>query len=129
MNIGNQIVALNELTMSFEVSVQALYAEDYLTEFYDFYEIRNRQHQLVPSPDSFHDALKELSGDGVWRRIAEYTEYLFGEPKRVTVFDDVGDVIGELEGEDGLAPFWFVFDLMFCEYDGFTLCFISGSNN
>jgi len=129
MDIGNQIEALNELTMVYEVSVQALSTEDYLTEFYDFYEINNRESHLIPSPGSFHDTLKEVCGDDVWRRIAEYTEYLFGEPKRVTVFDDVRTVIDQLEGEDGLAPFFFVFDLMFCEYEGFTLCFISGTNN
>lgn len=45
------------------------------------------------------------------------------------LFDDVSGIIDELEGPDGLAPFFFFFDLMFCEYDDFTLCFMSGSNN
>jgi len=129
MDMRNQIKALNELTMEYEVSVQALSSEDYLTEFFDFYEVKNRGSRLIPSPDSFHDTLREVCGDDAWRCIAERSEYLFGEPKRVTVFDDAKAVIDCLEGEDGLAPFFFVFNVMFCEYESFTLCFISGTNN
>lgn len=120
---------LDDLTMKYEVAVQALFEKDYLKEFCDFYEIKNRSAKLIDSPDPWHDALKELSGDDVWRHIAGDTEYLFGEPDRVRIFDDVGKLTDELEGPDGLAPFFFVFDIMFCEYDGFTLCFMSGTNN
>lgn len=120
---------LDELAMTDETAVQAFGAGDYLKDFMDFYEIKNRSHRLIPSAGSFHDALCEVCGDDVWQRIAEETERLFGTPQRVTVFEDPGKLIGELEGSDGLAPFFFVFDVMFCEYDGFTLCFISGTNN
>ena len=47
----------------------------------------------------------------------------------MTVFDNNVKLREELEGPDGLSPFFFVFDLMFCEYGEYTLCFISGSNN
>ena len=127
--VMNKIEILNALTMKDEVSVQAFSADGYLQEFYDFYEINNRDQQLTAFDGTFGDAMREVFGDAVSITIAEQTRYLFGEPKCVKVFSDVGDVVGELEGEDGLAPFYIVFDLMFCEYDGFTLCFISGTNN
>ena len=120
---------LDEVVMDSEVSVHALFEEDYLKEFYDFYEIQNRDQKLIPSPYSFHESLKELCGDSVWRMVAEMTEKLFGVPKGITEFENIRPVIDEMEGEDGLAPFFFVFDMMFYEYGGFTLCFITGTNN
>ncbi len=120
---------LDSAAMVSEVSVLLFPEKRCLEEFYDYFEIRNRKAKLVPSPESFHDALKELSGDDVWRNIAEKTESLFGLPKSVALFDDPDPIRDELEGVDGLAPFFFVFDIMFCEYEGFTLCFISGTNN
>ena len=45
------------------------------------------------------------------------------------VFDDLSRIIDELEGPDGLTPFFFVFDVVFAEYEDFILCFINGSNN
>ena len=127
--ITDKVGILDELAMAFEVSVIAFPAEDYMREFCDFYEIKNRDLKLIPSPNPFREALRELAGDDVWRPIAEQAESLFGAPKCVKVFEDDKALRDELEGPDGLAPFFFVFDLMFCEYEGFTLCYISGTNN
>ena len=120
---------LDDLAMRYEVAVKHLYEEDYLKEFYDFYEIKNRKAKLVPAEEGFEETLKNVSGEYRWEAIAEKTKSLFGLPLRVTVFDDDTKLKEELEGPDGLAPFFFVFDLMFCEYGEYTLCFISGSNN
>ena len=120
---------LNDFTMQYEVGVKLLYEKNYLKEFYDFYEIRNRKAKLVPAEEGFEETLKNVSGEYRWEAIAEKTKSLFGLPLRVTVFDDDTKLKEELEGPDGLAPFFFVFDMMFCEYVEFTLCFISGSNN
>ena len=120
---------LDDLAMRYEVAVKPLYEEDYLDEFYDFYEIKNRKAKLVPSTEGFEETLKNVSGEYSWEAIAEKTESLFGLPVRVTVFDNDEKLREELEGPEGLAPFFFVFDLMFCEYGEYTLCFISGSNN
>ncbi len=128
-SVPEKIELLDKLAMEYEISVQAFGAEDYLREFYGFYEIKNRDHRLIPSPDTFYETLKEVSGDDVWEPIAKKTESLFGAPARVTVFEDITGLRDELEGPDGLAPFFSVFDLMFCEYEDFTLCYISGSNN
>ena len=120
---------LDDLAMRYEVAVKPLYEEDYLKEFYDFYEIKNRRAKLVSAEEGFEETLKNVSGEDRWEAIAEKTKSLFGLPFRVTVFDDDTKLKEELEGSDGLAPFFFVFDLMFCEYGEYTLCFISGSNN
>lgn len=127
--VMNKIEILNALTMKDEVSVQAFSADGYLQEFYDFYEINKRDQQLTAFDGTFGDAMREVFGDAVYITIADQTRYLFGEPKCVMIFDDPAAVIGEMEGEEDLAPFYIVFDLMFCVYDGFTLCFISGTNN
>ncbi len=120
---------LNDLAMRYEVAVKPLYEEDYLKEFYDFYEIKNRRSKLVSAVEGFEETLKNVSGECCWETIAEKTKSLFGLPLRVTVFDDDTKLKEELEGPDGLAPFFFVFDMMFCEYGEYTLCFISGSYN
>ena len=120
---------LNDLAMQYEVGVKLLYEKNYLKEFYDFYEIRNRKAKLVPAEEGFEEILKNVSGEYRWEAIAEKTKSLFGLPLRVTVFDDITKLRDEMEGPEGLAPFFFVFDLMFCEYGEYTLCFISGSNN
>lgn len=120
---------LDDLAMSYEVTVKPLYEEDYLKEFYDFYEIKNRRAKLVPAEEGFEKTLKNVSGEDSCEAVAEKTKSLFGLPVRVTVFDNNVKLREELEGPDGLSPFFFVFDLMFCEYGEYTLCFISGSNN
>lgn len=127
--VMNKIEILNALTMKDEVSVRAFSADGWLQEFYDFYGINKRDQQPTAFDGTFGDAMREVFGDAVSITVAEQTRYLFGEPKCVMIFDDPAAVIGELEGEEGLAPFYIVFDLMFCEYDGFTLCFMSGTNN
>ena len=128
-NAGMKAGQLNDLAMQYETSVIKLPADSYLEAFYRFYEIKNRNQNLIPSPNGFYETLREVSGYDVWQPIARRTENLFGLPKRVTVFEDDRSLREEMEGPDGLGPFFFIFDLMFCEYDGFTLCFISGSNN
>ena len=120
---------LDDLAMRYEVAVKPLYEEDYLKEFYDFYEIKNRKAKLVTVEEGFEETLKNVSGEDSCEAVAEKTKSLFGLPVRVTVFDNNVKLREELEGPDGLSPFFFVFDLMFCEYGQYTLCFISGSNN
>ena len=112
------------------MAVRSLPADHYLEVFCEFFEIKNRNLTLIPSSyGGFHETLREVAGYDVWQPIAEKTESLFGLPKRVTLFEDDAELLSELEGPDGLAPFFFVFDLMFCEYEDFVLCFISGTNN
>ena len=120
---------LNELAMRYEIAVQALPGAGYLGAFLDFYAVKNRRQRLVPIDGTFREALREVCGDDVWEPIARQTEALFGTPERVTVFEDDGALLDELEGPEGLGPFFFLFGLMFCEYGSFTLCFISGTNN
>lgn len=123
---------LDDFAMVYETAVIPFSRENYLTEFFDFYRIKNRSAALVPSEDSFREALREVSGDSVWEAIAGEAERLFGTPERVMVFPDDAAfraLRDALEGPRGLAPFFFVFDMMFCEYEGFTLCFMSGTNN
>lgn len=127
--ISEKVEILNEITMKYETAVQAFGAENYLKEFYDFYEIERREHRLILPPYSFYETLRELSGGDVWQPIADETERLFGKPECVKIFEDNRPLIDEMEGAGGLAPFFFVFDIMFCEYEDFTICFISGTNN
>jgi hypothetical protein len=115
--------------MNYETHVQLLPGSGYLEAFWDFSEIKNRTQSLIPAEGDFREALRELSGDDVWEPIAKLTEALFGAPERVLVFEDNAALRGELEGPEGFGPFFFIFDLMFCEYGDYTLCFISGTNN
>ena len=128
-NLSDRLSVLNELAMVYETGVNLFSEKDYLNEFYDFYEIRNRKEKLIPSPCGFEETLKDVSGDDCWKPIADKTKSLFGIPRRVMVFENVRNLQEELGGLDGLSPFYSVFDLMFCEFGDYTLCFISGSNN
>lgn len=127
--LTDRISDLNELAMVYETGVSLFSGKDYLKEFYDFYEIRSRKEKLVPSPCTFEETLKDVSGDDCWKPIADKTKSLFGIPGRIMVFENVRDLQEELGGPDGLSHFYSVFDLMFCEFGDYTLCFISGSNN
>ena len=120
---------LDDLAMSYETAVQMLPERNYLNTFLDFYRIKHRDLRLIDAAEPFREALRELCGDSVWQPIAECAESLFGIPKRITRFEDDSTLREELEGPRGGAPFFFVFDLMFCEYEGFTLCFLSGTNH
>ena len=103
---------LNVVSMKYEVSVVPFFEQDYLKEFFDFYQIRNRDLRLIPSEDDFDEALKNLSGEYRWQAIAEKTKELFGLPSQITVFVDNKDLIEELGGPKGLSGFFFVFDLI-----------------
>ena len=120
---------IDDLAMGYETAVIPFFSNDYLTEFYDFYRVKNRNAKLLPSEESFEETLRNVSGDDCWKPIADKAKDLFGLPKQVTVFEDVTKLKDEMGGRRGYAPFFFVFDIMFCEYESFTLCFISGSNN
>ena len=73
--------------------------------------------------------MKDLCGERGWEAIAAETEGLFGPPKRVMVFDDAEKLRQSLGGPRGCVGWFFVFDLMFCEFGDFTLCYICGTNN
>ncbi len=128
-NWFDELDQLDDLSMGYEVAVIPLFAEDYLKEYYDFYKIKNRKPKLIPSEEDFDGALREVSGEYRWEAIAEKAKSLYGLPTRVMVFDDDTQLRESLGGRRGLSPFFFVFGMMFCEYEGFTLCFLSGSNN
>ncbi len=127
--LSEKLHILNDFSMEYETGVSMFSGKDYLKEFYDFYEIKNRKAKLIPSSYGFKETLKETGGDDCCMPICGKTQSLFGMPKRVLVFDDDRDVREEMEGPEGLSPFFFVFGLMFCEFKDYTLCFISGSNN
>ena len=129
-SVLDRAVALDKLSMGYETAVYALAGVDYTADFYKTFRVRkNRNGKLIPHPEgTFRGALRELAGDDVWEPIAEETERLFGTPLRVTAFEN-DEALREELGPKGYAPFFFVFDLMFCEYGTFTLCFISGTNN
>ncbi len=95
---------LDDFSMGYETAVVPMFSDDYLQEFYDFYRIRNRQPKLIPSEGSFHETLKEVSGDNCWRPIAEKTELLLGLPDRVTVFEDDEDLREEMGAPPGIPP-------------------------
>ena len=120
---------IDAFSMAYETAVIPFSAAGYLEEFCTFYEIRQGTAALVPSEAGFVETLKEVSGDDRAGPIAEEAMRLFGLPRRVMIFDDPTAIRDELEGPEGLAPFFFVFDMMFCEYEDFTLCFMSGTNN
>jgi hypothetical protein len=128
-SVEKRAAQLDRLAMRYETSVLALPSNDYLGAFYDFFEIKSREQACVPVREGFHGALREVSGSDVWQPIAEETERLFGLPVRVTALADLDSLRDEMDGPEGLGPFFFLFDLMFCEYEGFTLCFLSGTNN
>ena len=114
-HVFEKVDKIYDLAMGYEVAVIPFFEEDYLEEFLDFYEIKTR--------------LRGVSGEYRWEAIAEEAKRLFGLPDRIMVFEDMTNLKEELEGPDGLAPFFFVFGLMFCEYEGYTLCYMSGTNN
>ena len=123
---------LNDLAMVYEVAVIPLPEADYLKEFYDFFEIGHRDSRLIPSGEDFDAAFELVCGDYGREAITGETKRLFGAPTRVTMFDDDAafrQLRDELDGPGGLTGLFFVFDVMFCEYGDFTLCFINGSNN
>ena len=121
---------LDDFAMEYETAVLYLKEDQYLEEFYQLFFFKNREQTLIPFEESYEDAFIELCGDRGGKRIADKTESLFGRPIRMMVFENVDRVKEELEAaSDGWGPFYSVFDLMFCEYEGFTLCFIAGSNN
>ncbi len=129
-NIFDKVDMIYDLAMEYEVAVIPFFEDDYLNEFFDFYRIKNRDVKLIPSEEDFDESLKNLNGEYRWETISEKAKSVFGLPNRVMIFDNYDMVLMEqLGGRNGLTPFFFVFDLMFCEYEDYTLCFISGSNN
>ena len=128
-SLREKVDRLDDLAMYYETAVQLFPAAGWLETFFDFYEIKHRDLKLIPAEGGFRETLREVSGDDVFSPIADLTEELFGTPERVLVFEDSSALCDELDGPDGLGPLFFIFGVMFCEYEGFTLCFLSGTNN
>ena len=120
---------LNEYAMDYEVTVVPFFSDNYLIEFYRFYKIKNRTRRLNASRQDFYKSMEDFCGSSRAEGIAERTKGLFGMPKAIRFFEEGSGITDELEGPKGLAPFFFVFDLLFLEYDGFTLCLLFGTNN
>ena len=79
---------LDDFSMEYGVAVLPLFEADYLKEFYDFYEIRNRKPKLIPYGEDFHAAMRDMCGEPRGPLIAGKTEALFGLPKRIMAFDN-----------------------------------------
>ena len=121
---------LDDFAMAYEIAVVPFTEEDYLEAFCDFYEVtENRDLELVRSEDGLYKCLEDFAGDERGDAVASETERLFGMPTGMTYIEDEEELLDEISGVNGLAPFFFVFELLFCEYEGFTLCFIFGTNN
>ena len=126
----NRWSELDTFAMAEEIAAVPFTETDYLNAFYDFYEIcRSRDQKLVLYEGGLYEGLADLAGPESGSKVAAEAERLFGLPLRVLFFEDFSKIQDELEGPEGLAPFFFVFDIMFCEYEDFTLCFICGTNN
>ena len=128
-DILEKVLDLDKLAMDSEISVYHFSSGDYLSEFYEWFKIRNRDHRLKASTGDFYEELGDLCGRDTYRLLADKTVEFFGLPERIVRFEDGTGPKEELEGPDGLAPFFFVFNMMFCEYKDLTLFFISGTNN
>lgn len=128
-DLFEKVDMIYDLAMGYEVAMIPFFEEDYLEEFLDLYEVKRRNLKLIPVKVGFDEALRDVSGEYRWEAIAEKAKSLFGLPDRITEFEDITELKEELEGPCGLVPFFFFFGLMFCEYEGYTLCFMSGTNN
>ena len=81
--VRKKVDELDELAMGYGTAVFELFAEDYLTEFYDLFRIRDRSPKLIPFEVSFREALRLSCGAGRFEAVAETAERLFGLPKRI----------------------------------------------
>ena len=116
--------------MDYDIAVLALPAENCLQEFLDFYEIEAPDAKLVPLELSFRETIEDMGHYDSWQLVADKAEELFGLPARIMVLEDEAPVLRGLEtSEGGVGPFYVMFWLAFCEYEGFTLCFMAGSND
>ena len=121
---------LDDLAMEYETAVFYLDKDDYLEQFYELNFAVDRTCSLTVYDGSLQDAFADLCGEDAGKLIAEKTESYFGIPKKILFFDDTAKVTDELEAaSDGWGVFYIVFDAMFLEYEGFALCFVSGTNN
>ena len=121
---------LDDLAMEYETAVFYLDKDDYLEQFFDLNFTVDRICSLTVYDGELEEAFSDLCGEDAGKLIAEKTESYFGIPKRILFFDDTAKVTDELEASsDGWGVFYIVSDAMFLEYDGFALCFVSGTNN
>ena len=126
--VSNAIKQLNDFTMKYEAAVIPFSADGYLEEFFDFYKMKRRDHGVTRFSRSLEKTLKSYGGDDCAGPITREIKKTFGLPLDVKVFVNSTYSLHEFEDGDNLTPFFFVFDIVFCEYENFTLCLIFGSN-
>ena len=129
-NILDKAGILDDFAVDYDIAVLALPAEDCLQEFLDFYELKAPDAKLVPSELDLRETIEDMGHYDSWQLVADKAEALFGLPERISVLEDEDPVLRSLEtSEGGVGPFYVMFCLAFCEYEGFTLCFMAGSND
>ena len=128
--LRDKVRLLDDFAMESSCAVMPFSKEHYLEEFLKFYEIKGRKHKLKLSQDSLYKNLEEMCAYGKGRPVAEKTEEMFGLPLNIYEFEDEKAITEQMEGMNGgCSGFYFVFYVIFCEYEDFVLCFFSGSND
>ncbi len=132
----NGLFALASLTSTYigrdDVTVYLFPKEDTIEEFRTAFKLRVNVEK-EPMEGDLKSVLGEWYGtEGndrqITEKLAETVEYRYGTPEAIYSVKDYEKVTDRLEGRKGYAPYYFVSDFFFADFEKFTAFFIMGNN-
>ncbi len=96
---------------------------------YDFSSLFHVRPVITRTDESLQERLGECLPEEKAAEAAEKILVLTGEAKCIYDIADWQKTVRRLEGRNGTAPFFNVFDVFFVVFDKEVLCIISGSND
>ena len=105
----------------------------YLSSFADYYHVSIQENDLEEVSYSFEEFLKALFADDDRHLIDGLSHWIgmeVGQLKKVfTIKEESSSLLTSLGGEEkGYAPFYFVEDLFFVEFEKMVICFLIGND-
>ena len=116
-----------------DVCAYILYQENFLMEFCSLFHLKYSDYAIEETDSTLKEELSRwLNGDGKSRRLMEAIDFHLmrraGKPGKISRFTDEKKAIDKLSGTKGYGPYFFIEDLFFVSYKGFTLAFFMGND-
>ena len=110
-----------------------LYQENFLMEFSSLFHLKYSELEIEETDTSLKEELTQwFNGDGSSKRLMGGIEFHLmrraGVCRKIYRFKDEKTVFDQLSGRKGYGPFFFIEDLFFASFDGFTLAFFMGND-
>lgn len=118
-----------EIILNEYQDIFAVYGFQRHSFLYDFSSLFHARPVITRTDESLQERLAECLPEDKAAEAAEKILAMTGEAKCIYDIANRKETIRRLEGRNGTAPFYSVFDVFFAVFDKEVLCIFTGSND